>query len=143
MKTSLKCFFLSGVFCCILKSGAQGATLPRLPEASFADTEVSTNVALKAWSGHVRTFRVSVSLDATPSNNVQIAIGGDASGDGLLDDGEAAFVFDWDCGKWFIEGQDPGSRSYAEPAGNDYGRKTLLITMQVKANGSVSAAEAF
>jgi len=50
-----------------------------MTEAVLADTEVSTNVALKAWSEHVRTFNVSVSLDATASNNVQIAIGGDAT----------------------------------------------------------------
>jgi hypothetical protein len=142
MKTMLKYFFVSGAVCCILKSGAIAATLPRLPEAVFADTEVSTNVALRTWSEHVRTFCVAVSLDATPSNNVQIAIGEDASGDELLDDDEQDFTFGWDCGRWFIEGCEPGSRFYAEPESHEPGRKTLLLTMHLKADGSVHSTEA-
>ncbi len=142
MKTMLKYFLLNGVVCCILKSGVLAATLPHLPEAVFADTEVSTNVVLRTWSEHVRTFCVAVSLDATPSNNVQIAIGEDASGDGLLDDDEQAFMFGWDCGKWFIEGCKPGARAYAEPASDEPGRKTLLLTMYLKADGSVHSTEA-
>ena len=139
MRTSFKYLILCNAFACFAQLQSTAATLPRLPESVFADTEVSTNVALKAWSENVRTFRVSLSLEATASNNVQIAIGSDASGDGLIDDGEVAFVFGWDCGNWFIEGHNPASRSYAEPANTDPGRKTLLITMQVKADGFISS----
>ena len=142
MKTPVKYLVFCSAFACVLQLQSKAATLPRLPEATFADTEVSTNVVLKAWSEYARTFRVSVSLDATPSNNVQIAIGGDASGEGQLDDDEFAFMFGWDCGKWFIEDYNPGSRSYAEPENNGFGRKTLLLTMHVKADASVSAVEA-
>ena len=142
MKAPVNCLILCSVFACVLQLQSKAETLPRLPEAPFADTEVSTNVALKAWSEYARTFRVSVSLDAAPSNNVQIAIGGDASDNGRLDDDELAFVFGWDCGRWFIEGVDPFSRSYAEPGNNYPGRETLLLTMHVKADASVSAVEA-
>ena len=83
MKTSLNiCFYLS--FLCAVQLQSTATTPPHLPEAAFADTEVSTNVTLSTWSEHVPTFRISVSLDATPSNNVQIAIGEDVSGDGSL-----------------------------------------------------------
>jgi hypothetical protein len=142
MKTMLRYFLPSGVVCCILKSGVLAATLPRLPEAVFADTEVSTNVTLRTWSEHVRTFCVAVSLDATPSNNVQIAIGEDTSGDELLDDDEQVFMFGWDCGRWFIEGCEPGSRFCADPESHEPGRRTLLLTMRLKADGSVHSTEA-
>ncbi|NLB68854.1 MAG: hypothetical protein GX804_04100 [Lentisphaerae bacterium] len=142
MKTIFKYLLLSGVFLCAVQLQSTATTLPHLPEAVFADTEVSTNVTLSTWSEHVPTFRISVSLDATPSNNVQIAIGEDVSGDELLDDNEQAFMFGWDCGRWFMEGFEPGSRFYAEPESDEPGRKTLLLTMYLKADGSVHSTEA-
>ena len=42
-----------------------------------------------------------VALDATPTNNVEVAIGIDADGDGNLSVEESAHVFGYDCGKWF------------------------------------------
>ena len=65
-----------------LQVGAR--TLQGLPEPIFADTEVSTNVAMRAWTERTRMFNVVVSFDATPSNNVQAAFGADASADGIL-----------------------------------------------------------
>jgi hypothetical protein len=80
---------------------ASALTLPDLPPPVFADTEVSTNVATRAWTERTRMFNVVLSFDATPSNNVQAAFGADASADGNLSDEEAGLTLGWDCGEWF------------------------------------------
>ena len=41
-------------------------------------------------------------LLASPSNNVEVAFGTDADGDGVLDLGETDCVIGWDCGAWFV-----------------------------------------
>ena len=84
----------------------------RLPVPSFADREVSGDVALPAdRTAGLRTFRLELTFDATPSNNVQVAFGRDilpADGDlaaeetdfikgvcqpPVFKDGAAAFAF--------------------------------------------------
>ena len=54
---------------------ASALAVPELPPPVFADTEVSTNVAMRAWTERMRMFNVTLSFDATPSNNVQVAFG--------------------------------------------------------------------
>ena len=78
-----------------------------LPAAEYADTEVSTNVCLVATQelsagDNRRCFDVSLSLVATPTNNVEIAFGVDADEDGVLGCRERDFVLGWDCGAWFL-----------------------------------------
>ena len=72
-----------------------------LPGAEFADAEVSTNVAFAVGAANGR-LRFSVELQASPSNNVEIAIGCDADGDGRLSLAESALVVGYDCGEWFV-----------------------------------------
>ena len=74
-------------------------TFQELPEPIFVDTEVSTNVAIWAWTERARMFNVTLSFDATPSNNVQVVFGTDASADGNLSDEEAGLTLGWDCGR--------------------------------------------
>ena len=74
-------------------------TFQDLPEPIFVDTEVSTNVAIWAWTERARMFNVTLSFDATPSNNVQVVFGTDASADGNLSDEEAGLTLGWDCGR--------------------------------------------
>jgi hypothetical protein len=53
---------------------ANARTVQGLPEPIFADTEISTNVAMTAWTQNTRNISVVLSLDATPSNNVMEAL---------------------------------------------------------------------
>ncbi len=76
--------------------------VPSLPEAAHADTEAVTNVAFDAGVAGNNAFALSLLLDASPSNNVEVAFGCDADGNGALDDSEAAFAIGWDCGEWFF-----------------------------------------
>ena len=75
--------------------------LPALPESSFADTEVSTNIAFSAGAGMQR-IRLTVDMQASPSNNVEVAVGRDADNDGRLSLDEAAITVGYDCGEWFV-----------------------------------------
>ena len=67
-----------------------------LPPAVHADTEVSTYVPFTAGR-----FAFDLSCRATPSNNVEVAFGTDANGDGVLEPEETDRVVGWDCGSWF------------------------------------------
>ena len=115
-------------------------TFQRLPEPIFADTEVSTNVATRAWTERTRMFNVVLSFDATPSNNVQVAFGTDASADGNLSDEEAGLTLGWDCGEWFIASADATNRFTAAPAGTET-RKELSFLMTLGADGLPRALE--
>ena len=96
------------IFSCIAAAETARGTVAvaPLPTAEYADTEVSTNVCLEVTqplseSDNLRFFDVSLSLVATPTNNVEIAFGVDTDSDGVLGRRERDFVLGWDCGAWF------------------------------------------
>ena len=119
---------------------ARALAVPDLPPPVFADTEVSTNVATRAWTERTRMFNVVLAFDATPSNNVQAAFGTDASADGTLSDEEAGLTLGWDCGEWFIASADATNRFTAAPAGTET-RKELRFQMRLGADGLPRALE--
>ena len=80
---------------------AFGVTVSALPQSEYADTEVSTNIAFVVERPAMTRIEFTVALDATPTNNVEVAIGTDANSDGNLAVEEAAYVFGYDCGAWF------------------------------------------
>ena len=73
-----------------------------LPVPEYADTEVSTNFAFSAGEGQSRGIVFTVELQATPSNNVEVAIGCDADEDGCLSVDESELCVGYDCGTWFV-----------------------------------------
>ena len=81
-------------------------TTSNLPSAEFADTEVSTNIAFAVERPAMTRIELTVALDATPTNNVEVAIGTDANVDGNLSVEESAYVFGYDCGTWFCRERD-------------------------------------
>ena len=81
---------------------ASAVDVPALPGAEFADTEVSTNVAFSVGAARNRRLVFSVELQASPSNNVEVAVGCDADADGRLSLEESALVVGYDCGEWFV-----------------------------------------
>ena len=92
---------LAMAFASCLSVPAFGVTIPGLPQSAFADTEVSTNIAFVVERPAMTRIEFTVALDATPTNNVEVAIGTDANSDGNLAVEEAAYVFGYDCGAWF------------------------------------------
>ena len=79
-----------------------GIELPALPQSEFADTEVSTNFAFSVGEGSNRRLVFSLELEASLTNNVEIAIGYDADENGLLSLDETALTVGYDCGEWFV-----------------------------------------
>ena len=77
--------------------------VPSMAMPEFADTEVTTNIPVNVFRSDVRGLNVSVELCATPSNNVQVAFGRDADGDGVLAPEESDLVVGWDCVRWLAE----------------------------------------
>ena len=66
---------LSAAFAFCMSTSAFGVTIPELPQSAFADTEVSTNIAFVVDRAMMTRIEFTVALDATPTNNVEVAIG--------------------------------------------------------------------
>ena len=81
---------------------AASFAVPEMPEAEWDDTEVVTNAALPAARADSRVFAFALELDATASNNVEVAFGRDADHDGVLSRAEADLLVGWDCGEWKV-----------------------------------------
>jgi len=86
----------------LLAFGSFGFEVPVLSQSEFADTDVSTNFTFSVGEGSNRRLVFTVELEATPTNNVEVAIGCDADEDGLLSLDEAALTVGYDCGEWFV-----------------------------------------
>ena len=85
----------------LLPAVAPCVTVESPPQSEYADTEVSTNIPFEISFDAMSRVNFSLSLDASPSNCVEVSIGEDANGDGNLSVEEAAYTFGFDCGRWF------------------------------------------
>ena len=79
--------------------------MPGLPPGTLPDTEVSTNVSLLACSpGRHQAFSLKLQVGNCSSNEVLVAIGHDADGNGDLAFDETDLVFGCDCGeRYFVD----------------------------------------
>ena len=83
-------------------AGVAGVAVGPIPVPEYADTEVSTNFAFSVGEGQRLGIVFTVELQATPSNNVEVAIGVDEDGDGRLSFDESELCVGYDCGTWFV-----------------------------------------
>ena len=72
-----------------------------LPSGEYADTEVSTNVALNVNATRLERLTLSVAFEPSETNEVLVALGADTDGNGDLSIDEADVVFGCDCGAWY------------------------------------------
>ena len=89
------------VLLALLPVVAFGVTVETLPVSNYADTEVSTNIPFEVSFDAMSRLNFSISLDASPSNCVEVSIGADANGDGVLSLDETDQTFGYNCGTWF------------------------------------------
>ncbi len=130
--------FASMIVFCIISANAFAERIapPTLVSVAFADTEVSTNIAIAPLVGG-RSFTVSLSLDAAASNCVEVAVGHDASpADGVLSHAESSLQFGWDGDLWFLAAPGLTNRVEIAPVGSET-RKTLLLRLGVRPNDKV------
>ena len=111
----------------VLALGSFGVEVPALPPPEFVDTEVSTNFTFAVGAGSNRRLIFSLELEATPMNNVEIAIGCDADEDGLLASNEAALVVGYDCGEWLMRSSENDSVTYSDVADSGVFRRTYEV----------------
>ena len=111
----------------LLPMAAFAVTVEPLPQSEFADTEVSTNIAFAVERPAMTRIEFTVSLDATPTNNVEVAIGTDANSDGNLAVEEAAYVFGYDCGAWFARSAGLEGLGSLEGLGGGRVEKTFVL----------------
>ena len=107
-----------------LPAVAFGVTVEALPQSEYADTEVSTNIPFQVSFDTMSRVNFALSLDASPSNSVEVSIGEDANGDGNLSPEEAAYTFGFDCGRWFKRSAADDS----ETVETDNQGQTLIVT---------------
>ena len=103
-----------------------------LPQSDFADSGAITNIAFAASS---MPSAVTFSLEFTPSptNNVEIALGTDADGNGVLSAEEERLTIGWDCGSWFVRKGENADDEYSVAAATDGTAKAFswrLTTMR-------------
>ena len=106
---------------------AFGVTVSALPQSEYADTEVSTNIAFVVERPAMARIEFTVALDATPTNNVEVAIGTDTNSDGNLAVEEAAYVFGYDCGAWFARSAGLEGLGSLEGLGGGRVEKTFVL----------------
>ena len=81
-----------------------------LPVSPYADTEVATNIVFNRHRRDVKEFELKFTLDCSPSNCIQVALGTDANGDGDLSFADTGAVYGWRNGRYFIEDVVAGKR---------------------------------
>ena len=120
----------------MLSAAAVTLDVARLPEAAFADREVSGDATLPANRlDQLRTFRLEMTFESNSSNNVQVAFGCDAMpADGALAAEETDFIVGYDCGEWFLRPQGLRER-YAVAAAVTNGVHTLAMEIPVNPAG--------
>lgn len=91
----------------------------RLPIPAHADTEVSQSYPCVFAKRTPVSFKAWLEFESTPTNNVELAFGTDADGDGTLSARETRMVFGWDCGNWVVRGAERRRDSQVSSDGND------------------------
>ena len=126
----LLAFFALAVLLPFVAPGKQISVSP-LPVSPYADTEVSTNIVFNKFRSDVKEFELKFTLDCSPSNCIQVALGTDMNGDGDLSFAETGAVYGWRNGRYFIEDVVAGKR-YEHSIGADkrIGRQVFSVNMR-------------
>ena len=128
--TSLAC--LMATLC--LPAFAGQVALPPAPPPVCFDTESVTNAPLlRPMMDRAHLLHASVSLWATPSNNVEIAFGTSRRGDGTLLPGDETLAFGWENGVWFLASPTNRVRSAAFAGA---AARSLSLVLRVREDGS-------
>ena len=112
---------------------AQNYRPAQLAPSPYADSEIVTNVPCAFDLNSLKSCQHSIEFVATESNNVDVAYGHDANGDGVLSNGEVGFEYGWDCGAAFARGL--GGEATPEVEGPDSnGVRRITVFVAVKAH---------
>ena len=96
---------------------ARTTTVLPLEASGFADMEAVTNIALVVDHSRLDSMRFVVELYGSATNGVEVAVGADSNQDGALSQEEAGVIFGYDCGEWFLRGDDAAEAICAADGG--------------------------
>ena len=136
-------FLLLSPICFSTSAWGRAVVPAALPPAVHADTETVTNVPFAVALDAAGRLSFDLVCRATPSNNVEVAFGRDADGNGRLDVGEEGCLVGWDCGAWFVREGADGEPLAAVPEQSPTGDvRTLSWRLWVGADGTPSRLDA-
>ena len=100
-----KRLFLVFSFAFILSAvaSAKEFVVPPMSVSSYADTEVTTNIAMNTQRFDVKEFALNIFFEAASSNNIQVAFGCDEDENGILSFSETDAVYGYRNGRCVIE----------------------------------------
>ena len=109
-------FLLFETFTCMaVWVQAEVVDLPSLPSAGRLDTEAVLDWPFNRVRQDVKDFNFDLAFVGTPSNNVEVALGRDADGDGRLSFAETGVFVGWRRGNYYIERRTTGE-VFRQPA---------------------------
>lgn len=130
MKKAIRAVWLSAICCAAAgECQAAGVAVSDMPAWTFADTETSTNCALRIARNPVEDLSLVLEFAGGESNNVEVAFGFDANTNGVLDVSERGLSVGWDCGEWVF--RSLGRESLVCPAATTNAQKRLCFSMHV------------
>ena len=92
-------------FLCLAIAAAASAvarlSVDALPGPVRPLAEAETNVVFSAGARGDNIWKLSIALESSVSNCVEVVFGTDANNDGVLGVGEGELCVGWDCGEWF------------------------------------------
>ena len=107
---------------------ACGVTVESLPQSAYADAEVSTNMPFVVSLDSMSRLEISLSLDSSVTNSVEVSVGTDADGDGNLSLDETDYTVGCRCGVWFQ--RDVIADEEVEIGGGDGQRRERLFVLK-------------
>ena len=118
MRMHIRCILLALFAVVGLSSSARTILVPTQPISPYADTEVSTNIAIRTGRTFSRDVEIHIQLAGTPTNCLEVALGRDANANGALDADETETVYGWRAGRYYIENAIGWERIESEAAAN-------------------------
>ena len=112
----------------VLPVTAFGVTVEPLHVSDYADTEVSTNIPFVVGFDAMSRLEFTFSLDDSPTNCVEAAIGTDTDNDGNLSPEETDYTVGYRCGKWFQ--RDAVADAETETTETHAGRVERMFTLR-------------
>lgn len=122
---------------------AVNITIPDMPDSQFADNEASVNAVIpEIFDRQSKTFKFSITLNATSSNNVEIAFGQavpvNISGNTPnLTHEETDLIVGWDCGRWFLRPKGLREFYYSNVTNFAAGERTMSGVFRVDSEDSL------
>lgn len=113
MARSILCAVVAAVS---IGASARTVVVPTMPVSPYADTEVSTNVAIN--KAQISYSDLEFHFSGTPTNNLELAFGTDVNTNGVLDAEEVETRFGWRSGRYFIENALTWERFDGETVGS-------------------------